>query len=184
MPGLNACFVDIGSEKEAFLHYQDLGPQFNSIQKYLKQVRSNRKKFYPLSKAQILSPDGKEGNISTAVEQGQEILVQITKEPISTKGPRLTSDISFAGRFLVLILSPIKFRSHQKSNLLKSAHVLNSLRMISKKLRCDNQNHSRKRVAELDNELSALYQRWEGTLRVAWKANKPPLWSLKRQAAP
>ena len=56
MPGLNACFVDVGFEKDAFLHYLDLGPQFLSYQKYLKQVLSDRKKLYPIAKASSL-PD-------------------------------------------------------------------------------------------------------------------------------
>ena len=55
MPGLNACFVDVGSEKEAFLHYSDLGPQFYSLQKYLKQVTSDRKKNFPITKASIIN---------------------------------------------------------------------------------------------------------------------------------
>ena len=87
MPGLNACFVDVGSEKDAFLHYLDLGPQFYSLQKYLKQVISDRKKSFPMSKASIMPEKGKEGNISEALQTGQEILVQVTKEPISTKAP-------------------------------------------------------------------------------------------------
>ena len=89
MPGLNACFVDVGSGKEAFLHYLDLGSQFYSLQKYLKQITSDRKKHFPISKAAILPEKQKEGNISDALETGQEILVQITKEPISTKAPDL-----------------------------------------------------------------------------------------------
>ena len=103
MPGLNACFVDVGSEKEAFLHYSDLGSQFYSLQKYLKQVTSDRKKSFPIAKASIMPEKKKDGNISEALQTGQEILVQITKEPINTKGPRLTSELSFAGRFLILI---------------------------------------------------------------------------------
>ena len=103
MPGLNACFVDVGSEKEAFLHYSDLGPQFYSLQKYLKQVTSDRKKNFPIAKASIMPEKKKEGNIAEALQTGQEILVQITKEPINTKGPRLTCELSFAGRFLILI---------------------------------------------------------------------------------
>ena len=103
MPGLNACFVDVGFEKDAFLHYLDLGPQFHSYQKYLKQVLSNKKKLYPISKA-IVQPDiEKDGTINTVLQQGQEVIVQIVKEPISTKGPRLTCELSFAGRYLVLI---------------------------------------------------------------------------------
>ena len=60
MPGLNACFVDVGSEKEAFLHYQDLGPQFMSLKKYIKQVRANRKKLAPFAKAQFVPFDEKQ----------------------------------------------------------------------------------------------------------------------------
>ena len=103
MPGLNACFVDVGFEKDAFLHYLDLGPQFHSYQKYLKQVLSDRKKLYPISKATMLPDIDKEGTVSTTLQQGQEVIVQIVKEPISTKGPRLTCELSFAGRYLVLI---------------------------------------------------------------------------------
>ena len=103
MPGLNACFVDVGFEKDAFLHYLDLGPQFHSYQKYLKQVVSDRKKLYPITKASMLPDIEKDGSISNVLQQGQEVIVQIVKEPISTKGPRLTCELSFAGRYLVLI---------------------------------------------------------------------------------
>ena len=103
MPGLNACFVDVGYERDAFLHYLDLGSQFNSYAKYLKQVQSDRKKLYPIQKANHLPDIQKDGTIQNTLQVGQEVLVQIVKEPISTKGPRLTGEISFAGRYLVLI---------------------------------------------------------------------------------
>ena len=103
MPGLNACFVDVGSERVAFLHYLDLGTQFNSYEKYLKQVVSDRKKLYPIQKAHIQPELKKDGSIANTLKVGQEILVQIVKEPINTKGPRLTCELSFAGRYLVLI---------------------------------------------------------------------------------
>ena len=103
MPGLNACFVDVGYERDAFLHYLDLGNQFSSYEKYLKQVQSDRKRLYPFSKAQRLPDLKKEGSVQTTLQTGQEVLVQIVKEPISTKGPRLTGELSFAGRYLVLI---------------------------------------------------------------------------------
>jgi ribonuclease G len=98
MPGLNACFVDVGYERDAFLHYLDLGPQFSSYQKYLKQVLSNKQNLFPLSKATMLPDIAKDGSVQNTLEPGQEVLVQIVKEPISTKGPRLTSELSFAGR--------------------------------------------------------------------------------------
>ena len=97
MPGLNACFVDVGYEKDAFLHYQDLGPQFNSLEKYVKQTLSDKKKLNPISKATILPDLEKDGTVSNTLKVGQEVVVQIVKEPISTKGPRLTSELSFAG---------------------------------------------------------------------------------------
>ena len=103
MPGLNACFVDVGYERDAFLHYLDLGSQFNSFAKYIKQVQSDRKRLYPIQKATRLPDITKDGSIQTTLQAGQEVMVQIIKEPISTKGPRMTGEISFAGRYLVLI---------------------------------------------------------------------------------
>ena len=103
MPGLNACFVDVGYEKDAFLHYLDLGPQFNSLEKFVKQTLSDKKKLNSISKATLLPDLDKDGTVANTLKVGQEVVVQIVKEPISTKGPRLTSEISFAGRYLVLI---------------------------------------------------------------------------------
>ena len=82
MPGLNACFVDVGFERDAFLHYLDLGSQFNSYNKYLKQVQSDRKKLFPFSKATMLPDLKKDGSVQQALTVGQEVLVQIVKEPI------------------------------------------------------------------------------------------------------
>ena len=103
MPALNACFVDVGHEREAFLHYQDLGSRFLSLEKYVKQVASDRKKLLPMAKVGNQPDLEKEGSIQNVLEVGQEVMVQITKEPINTKGPRLTGEISFAGRYLVLL---------------------------------------------------------------------------------
>lgn len=89
-------FVDVGYERDAFLHYLDLGSQFNSYTKYLKQVESDRKKLYPISKATRLPDIKKDGSVQNTLSVGQEVLVQIVKEPISTKGPRLTGELSFA----------------------------------------------------------------------------------------
>ena len=101
MPGLNACFVDVGYERDAFLHYLDLGSQYCSYEKYLKQVLSDRKKLYPFAKAQRLPDLKKDGSVQNTLKTGQEILVQIVKEPISTKDHdsqencRLLEDFSY-----------------------------------------------------------------------------------------
>ena len=69
MPGLNACFVNVGYERDAFLHYLDLGPKFNSYTKYLKQVTSDKKKLYPIAKASNLPDLEKEGSVQTTLQQ-------------------------------------------------------------------------------------------------------------------
>ena len=79
MPGLNACFVDVGYERDAFLHYLDLGSQFSSYEKYLKQVQSDKKKLFPITKATHLPDLNKDGTIQNTLKLGQEVLVQIVK---------------------------------------------------------------------------------------------------------
>ncbi|MGN1236910.1 MAG: ribonuclease E/G, partial [Bacteroidaceae bacterium] len=103
MPGLNACFVDVGHERDAFLHFLDLGPNYFFYQKYLKQTLGNRKKYLPIGKIQQQPILEKDKAIQDVLKVGDDVLVQITKEPISTKGPRLNCDLNFAGRFLILI---------------------------------------------------------------------------------
>ena len=178
MPGLNACFVDIGSDKEAFLHYQDLGPQFTSSQKYLKQLQSNKKKMLPFEKAELLEEQNEpNGGISTVIQQGDELLVQVTKEPISTKGPRLTCELSFAGRYLVLIPFTNKVSVSSK---IKSSEEKARLKQLIQSIKPKNCGvivrtvAEGKKVAELDNELSILYHRWEESLSKAHQAVKPP----------
>ena len=177
MPGLNACFVDVGFEKDAFLHYLDLGPQFLSYQKYLKQVISDRKKLYPMSKATMLPDIEKDGSISNVLQQGQEVIVQIVKEPISTKGPRLTCELSFAGRYLVLIPFNDKVSVSQK---IKSSEERARLKQLLQSIKPKNFGvivrtvAEGKRVAELDAELKVLLKHWEETITKVQKATKLP----------
>lgn len=177
MPGLNACFVDVGSEKEAFLHYLDLGSQFYSLQKYIRQATDDRKKKFPMSKASIMPEKGKEGNISEALQTGQEILVQVTKEPINTKGPRLTGEISFAGRFLILI--PFEDKVSVSSKI-KSPEERTRLKQLLQSIKPKNYGvivrtvAEGKRVAELDSELRNLVECWENLVAKVQKSTKPP----------
>ena len=96
MPGLNAAFVDVGYEKEGFLHYLDLGTYFTTITEFTNGMTSNKKKLPSMNKVQFRPELARTGLITDILTQGKEILVQVTKEPISTKGPRLTSEISIA----------------------------------------------------------------------------------------
>ncbi|MDX2430524.1 MAG: hypothetical protein QNK35_06310 [Bacteroides sp.] len=103
MPGLNAAFIDVGYEKDAFLHYLDLGPQFSSLNKYLATAISKKGRPQPITKFNRLPDINKHGKINEVLKQGQYILVQIAKEPISTKGPRLSSEISIPGINILLM---------------------------------------------------------------------------------
>ncbi len=177
MPGLNACFVNVGYERDAFLHYLDLGNQFPSYEKYLKQVQSDRKKLYPFSKASHLPDLQKDGSVQTTLKAGQEVLVQIVKEPISTKGPRLTGEISFAGRFLVLIPFGDKVSVSSK---IKSGEERARLKQLIQSIKPKNCGvivrtvAEGKRVAELDAELKVLNRRWEDAITKVQKTQKRP----------
>jgi ribonuclease G len=177
MPGLNACFVDVGFGKDAFLHYLDLGPQFQSYQKYLKQVVSDRKKLYPMAKASMLPDLEKEGTIANTLQQGQEVIVQIVKEPISTKGPRLTCELSFAGRYLVLI--PFNDKVSVSSKI-KSSEERARLKQLLQSIKPKNFGvivrtvAEGKRVAELDSELKVLLRHWEEMITKVQKHDKLP----------
>ena len=103
MPGLNACFVNVGHEKDAFLHYLDLGTHYRALEKITDVILAGKHKPLMSKIPQGLQILEKDGQIQNFLQQGQEILVQVIKEPINTKGPRLTCEISFAGRYLVLI---------------------------------------------------------------------------------
>ena len=177
MPGLNACFVDVGFERDAFLHYLDLGNQFSSYEKYLKQVQSDRKKLYPFAKASRLPDLKKDGSVQTTLKVGQEVLVQIVKEPISTKGPRLTCELSFAGRYLVLM--PFNDKVSVSSKI-KSGEERARLKQLIHSIKPKNCGvivrtvAEGKRVAELDAELKILTKRWEDTLVKIQKTQQRP----------
>ena len=102
MPGLNAAFVNIGHEKDAFIHYLDLGGQFLSLQKLVASQQPG-KRGLRVESMKLEPPVEKSGKIGDYLQVGQNIMVQIAKEAISTKGPRLTADISLAGRNVVLV---------------------------------------------------------------------------------
>jgi ribonuclease G len=177
MPGLNACFVDVGYERDAFLHYLDLGSQFSSYEKYLKQVVSDRKKLYPISKASRMPDLPKDGSVQNTLTLGQEVLVQIVKEPISTKGPRLTGEISFAGRFLVLI--PFNDKVSVSSKI-KSGEERARLKQLIQSVKPKNFGvivrtvAEGKRVVELDTELKLLLKRWEEAITKVQKTTARP----------
>ncbi|MDY6206012.1 MAG: Rne/Rng family ribonuclease [Prevotella sp.] len=177
MPGLNACFVDVGFERDAFLHYLDLGSQFNSYAKYLKQVQSDRKKLFPITKATRLPDIKKDGSVANTLQVGQEVLVQVVKEPISTKGPRLTGELGFAGRYIVLM--PFNDKVSVSSKI-KSGEERARLKQLIQSIKPKNFGvivrtvAEGKRVSELDTEMKVLLKQWEDAITKVQKTQKRP----------
>ena len=176
MPGLNACFVNVGHEKDAFLHYLDLGTHYRALEKFTDILLAG--KHHPqISRIQATPLLEKEGQIQDHLKQGDEILVQIVKEPINTKGPRLTCEISFAGRYLVLIPFADKINVSTKiKNDAERARLKQLMHTIKPKnfsviIRTVAEG---KRVDELEQELKVLLKRWEDTVERARQAQQRP----------
>lgn len=179
MPGLNAAFVNVGYEKDAFLHYLDLGPHFSSYSAFLEQLFDDRKAPLPQVQKMKLLPDiDKHGTISDQLQSGRELMVQIVKEPISSKGPRLTTEISFTGRYLVLTPFSQKISISQKikttAEKLRLRHLVESIRPknFGVIIRTSAEGKS---VAELNHEIQTLLQCWEDTVAKARTAEIPSL---------
>ncbi len=162
LPGLNAAFVDVGYPKEAFLHYLDLGLQANSLMKYKKAVVGGDD--VPMDKFK-LDPDlPKNGKIGDLLNVGDLLPVQIAKEPIHTKGPRITAEVSFAGRYLVLVPFSNRISVSQK---IRSSEERNRLRRLIQSIKPANYGviirtvAEGKKVADLDADLRSLISKWE-----------------------
>ena len=169
LPALNAAFVDIGDNKEAFIHYLDLGLYFNAFDTFVRETNPNRNPSKVFSDIKLGTPLAKEGRIEDCLKPGQMVLVQVVKEPISTKGSRLTAEISLAGRNIVLLPFAQKVSVSQKISSKEEKKRLETLvRSILPKnygaiIRTAAEN---KNAAVLVSELRSLIQKWEGS----WKS--------------
>ena len=178
MSGLNAAFVDIGGDKEAFIHYHDLGEHFPTMNHIVQQVLNDRKHPPKYQRQPCLE---KGGSIKSVLTTGQLILVQITKEPISTKGARLTGEISIAGRYMVVL--PFIDNKTSVSQKIQENEERTRLRQLVHSIKPHNFSviirtvAEKKRVAELDNELKILCKRWDATLEALKTAHDVQLLS-------
>ncbi len=178
MPGLNAAFIDINDDKDGFLHYIDLGPSYNSLEKYMRQAMNGDQSVRKLDKFKIEPVFEKNGNLSNVLKVGQYLLAQIAKEPISTKGPKLSGDISFAGHYLVLTPFSNKVSISQK---IKSNEERNRLRRLIQSIRPENFGiivrtvAEGKSVAELDADLKTLMEKWDRITLKLKTANCPQM---------
>jgi len=181
MPGLNAAFVNVGYEKDAFLHYLDLGPHFASYSAFLKQVldpSKNGGRMPDISKMKLLPDIDKHGTVTEQLTSGEELMVQIVKEPISSKGPRLTTEIAFTGRYMVLIPFNDKISISQKikttGEKLRLRHLMESIKPknFGVIIRTSAEGKS---VAELNHELQTLLKCWEDAVAKVRTAPVPSL---------
>jgi ribonuclease G len=176
LPHLNACFVDVGYSKDAFLHYLDLGPQFASLNSFTRRTQNGEQKTSDLMNFPGLQDINKDGKIKDVVGQGYVIPVQVAKEPISQKGPRLTSEITLAGRFLVLVpfsnkvsLSGKITDENERDRLRKLMHNIRATNM-GVIIRTQAEGTS---VSELDADLQDLMKRWDEMFRNMKTARAP-----------
>jgi ribonuclease G len=177
MPGLNAAFINVGYERDAFLHYLDLGAQFRTHHKYYLSALQKQGKVPPVHKFKPEPDIDKDGKITDVLVTGQTVIVQITKEPISTKGPRLASEISIAGRNLVLMPYSDKVSISSK---IESIEEKSRLKALVQSIKPRNYGVIVRTVAEgqkvavLDAELRELVQRWESAFTSVKKETKTP----------
>ena len=174
--GLNAAFVNVGYEKDAFLHYHDLGPQLSSLLKFIKQVSTGKLKDYSLGNFKFEKDIDKNGVITDVVKANQSILVQIVKEPISTKGPRISSELSIAGRYLVMVPFSDRVSVSQK---IASNEEKDRLKRLVKSIKPKGFGviirtvAEGKKVAELDKDLENLLAKWSTMCKKLYKAPTP-----------
>ena len=175
-PNLNAAFVSIGYEKDAFLHYQDLGPQFLTYKKFLQDTVSKKQQNSSLKNFEIQKEINKNGTIDKVLAKDDSVILQITKEPISTKGPRISTQISLTGRFLVLI--PFD-KSVSISKKIGNSEEKTRLKTLIESIKPEGFGviirtvAEGKKVAELHNDMNQLIQKWETTFKNLQK-NKVP----------
>ncbi|MEG2070556.1 MAG: Rne/Rng family ribonuclease [Bacteroidales bacterium] len=174
VPGLNAAFVDVGSEKGAFLHYLDLGTQARTFNEFVSQaINESKKSIAKFAPQPEVEKNGKIGNVLTS---GQQILVQIAKEPISTKGPRITTEISLAGRYLVLVPFMDKVTISQK---IKSSEERKRLKKIVQGIKPKNFGIIIRTVAQdnkvedITHDLEQLVFKWNNAVTKLHGASAP-----------
>mgnify|MGYP002532879669 FL=1 len=178
MPGLNAAFVNIGHEKDAFMHYLDLGPQFASLTKLVNNQVVGGRRQMRLEGMQLEQNIDKNGKISSFLHVGQTVMVQVAKEAISTKGPRLTADISLAGRNVVLVpfsnkvFISQKIRANEEKKRLKRIAAAVLPKNFGVIIRTAAQGAS---DADIEHDIVTLVDKWHTALANVRKQSAPSL---------
>jgi ribonuclease G len=174
--GLNAAFVNVGYEKDAFLHYHDLGPKILSLIKFVKRVSTGKLRDFTFKNFEFESEIDKNGAITDVLHPNQSLLVQIVKEPISTKGPRISSELSLAGRFIVLV--PFSDRISVSQKIVEKAEKSRLKKLISA-LKPEGFGviirtvAEGKKTSELEQDMKMLLNRWVAMCKKIRNAPQP-----------
>ncbi len=165
IPGLNAAFIDVGFEKDAFLHYTDLSPYVKSILKFTQlSIADRSEKGLDFTKFEVEPEIVKTGKINEVLNGKPNVLVQILKEPIAAKGPRLSCEISLPGRFVVLTpfnnIVAVSKKIHSGDERRRLQKIVESIKEknfgVIVRTAAEGKN-----TAELHEDLTALINTWK-----------------------
>ena len=165
IPGLNAAFVDVGFEKDAFLHYTDLSPYARSLLKFTQTaINDNSETGFDFSTFQVEPEIIKTGKINEVLNGKPNILVQILKEPIAAKGPRLSCEISLPGRFVVITpfndIVAVSRKIHSADERKRLQKIIEAIKPknfgVIVRTAAEGKN-----TAELHEDLSMLVETWK-----------------------
>ena len=169
LPGMQAAFIDIGYEKAAFLHASDIG----SLSRH--ETRFEPEYVDEEPPAEVVRKSRRAG-IETVLKEGQDVLIQVIKEPISTKGPRVTTEVSIPGRYLVLVPDDDHVRVSKK---IPSWNEKRRLKKIVYPLRPDGfglivrTEAEGKTEADFRSDIKRLVKLW-GRLKKSWETLEAP----------
>ena len=177
MPGLNAAFIDVGFEKDAFLHYTDLSPYVKSILKFTNQTMQDRSAgIFDFSKFHVEPEIVKTGKITEVLSGKPNILVQILKEPIAAKGPRLSCELSLPGRFVVITpfnnVVAVSRKIHSSEERKRLQKIIESVKPKNFGVIVRTAAEG-KQTAELHEDLLSLTNTWQ-TIQKNLKGATPP----------
>src|SRR6478752_254989 len=184
IPGLNAAFVDVGFEKDAFLHYTDLSPYARSLLKYTQQaMNDNKEQPFDFSTFQVEPEIVKTGKINEVLSGKPNVLVQILKEPIAAKGPRLSCEISLPGRFVVITpfndVVAVSRKIHSSDERKRLQKIIEAIKPknfgVIVRTAAEGKN-----TAELHEDLLALVETWQ-TIQQNLKSAVAPAKILSEQ---
>lgn len=179
MPGLNAAFVDVGYEKDAFLHYTDLSPYIRSLLKFTRMCQDGNITWgEDFGKFKNEGDIVKTGKITEVLNNRPELLVQILKEPISSKGPRLSCEISLPGRFVVITpfndVVAISRKIHSADERKRLQRIVESIKPknfgVIVRTAAEGKN-----TAELHTDIMELEEMWKNTQRNLKGAKAPQI---------